>query len=279
MIKQKIFGYIFKICLIIFMVLASLFTLSPIILALINSLKTNGEIYTNILSLPKELQFENYLNAFKKTNYLKSLLNTIFLVVLSLSGIVLVSSMAGYKLARTKTKFSGVIFGLFIISMLIPFHSIMIGLVKVAHDLQIQGSLWGLAVIYMGLGSPMAIFLYHGFTKNIPVDIEEAALIDGCNEFQRYTLIVFPMLKPITATIIILNALWIWNDFLLPMLMITKKDKYTLLLSTKMLFGQYNSDWSKILAILILALLPVIIVYVIMQKYIVKGVSEGAVKS
>jgi raffinose/stachyose/melibiose transport system permease protein len=278
-IKQKIFGYIFKICLIIFIVLASLFTLSPIILALLNSLKTNGEIYTNILSLPKELQFENYLNAFKKTNYLKSLLNTIFLVVLSLSGIVLVSSMAGYKLARTKTKFSGVIFGLFIISMLIPFHSIMIGLVKVAHDLQIQGSLWGLAVIYMGLGSPMAIFLYHGFTKNIPVDIEEAALIDGCNEFQRYTLIVFPMLKPITATIIILNALWIWNDFLLPMLMITKKDKYTLLLSTKMLFGQYNSDWSKILAILILALLPVIIVYVIMQKYIVKGVSEGAVKS
>jgi raffinose/stachyose/melibiose transport system permease protein len=125
----------------------------------------------------------------------------------------------------------------------------------------------------------MAIFLYHGFTKNIPREIEEAAMIDGCNEFQFFFKIVFPMLKPITATIVILNSLWIWNDFLLPMLMITNKDNYTLLLSTKMLFGQYSSDWSRILAILILALLPIMIVYVFMQKYIVKGVSDGAIKS
>lgn len=261
------------------MVCAALFTLSPIILALINSFKTNGEIYTNILSLPEKWQFENYTKAFLKTNYFRSLINTIFLVVLSLSGIVIAASLAGYKLARTKTHFSKIIFTIFILSMLIPFHSIMIGLVKVSHELSLQGSLIGLSIIYVGIGSPMAVFLYHGFTKNIPIEVEDAARIDGCNEVQLFFYVVFPILKPITATIIILNALWIWNDFLLPLLMITEKSKYTLILSTKMLFGQYSNDWSKILAILILALLPVIIVYILMQKHIIKGVSDGAIKS
>jgi len=261
-----------------FMIFAATITLAPILLAILNSFKTNGEIYTNILAFPKEWNFDNYITAFQKTDYVKSLFNTIFLVTLSLSGIVFASSLAGYKLARTKSKLSKIIFGIFIISMLIPFHSIMIGLVKVSHDLHIQGPLWGLAIIYVGIGSPMAVFLYHGFTKNIPKEIEDAARIDGCNEFQLFTKVVFPMLKPITATIVILNALWIWNDFLLPLLMITDKDNYTLLLSTKMLFGQYSADWSRILSILILALLPVIIVYIFMQKYIVKGISDGAIK-
>jgi len=271
--------YIGITIIVIIMVIAALFTLSPILLALLNSFKTNGEIYTNILSFPETWQIDNYTRAFVKTNYLQSLGNTIYLVVLSLFGIVLVSSMAGYKLARTKTTISKVLFTVFILSMLIPFHSIMIGLVKVSHDLKVQGSLIGLATIYVGIGSPMAIFLYHGFVKNIPQEIEEAARIDGCNEFQLFVRVVLPMLKPITSTIIILNALWIWNDFLLPMLMITDKDKYTLLLSTKMLFGQYSADWSKILAILVLALLPVVMVYVFMQKHIIKGVSDGAIKS
>jgi raffinose/stachyose/melibiose transport system permease protein len=261
------------------MIVLALFTLSPIILALINSLKTNGEIYTNILTLPTTWQFENYSKAFLKTNYIQSLFNTIFLVVLSLSGIIFASSLAGYKLARTKSTLSKVIFTVFILSMLIPFHSIMIGLVQVSHTLGVQGSLIGLSIIYVGIGSPMAVFLYHGFTKNIPQEIEEAARIDGCSELQLFFRVVFPMLKPITATIIILNALWIWNDFLLPLLMITDQRRYTLLLSTKMLFGQYSADWAKILAILILALLPVVIVYVFMQKHIIKGVSDGAIKS
>lgn len=253
--------------------------LAPIALALLNSFKTNGEIYTDILSWPTTWQWENYVQAFERTNYLRSLFNTLFLVVLSLSGIVFAASLAGYKLARTKSRLSSAIFLVFILSMLIPFHSIMIGLVDVANKLQVQGTLWGLAIIYVGIGSPMAIFLYHGFTKNIPLEIEEAAMIDGCNPFQLYVKIVFPMLKPITTTIVILNALWIWNDFLLPLLMITDKDRYTILLSTKMLFGQYNADWSKVLALLILAMLPVILGYVFLQKYIVKGVSDGAIKS
>lgn len=276
--RKSIFHVFGKVLIGLFVLGASIFVLSPIVLAVLNSFKTNGEIYTNILTLPEKWQWKNYIDVFQKTNYVRSLFNTFVLVLMSVSGIVFAASLAGYKLARTKTKLSTMFFALFVISMLIPFHSIMIGLVKVSHDLHVQGSLWGLAIIYVGIGSPMAIFLYHGFTKNIPKEIEEAALIDGCNEFQLYYKVVFPILRPITATIVILNALWIWNDFLLPLLMITNKNKYTLLLSTKMLFGQYTSDWSQILAILILALLPIVLVYIFLQKHIVKGVSDGAIK-
>lgn len=277
--RIRLFNGLGKTTIIIFIFFAALFMLSPIILAILNSFKTNGEIYTNILTLPEEWQWTNYIDVFKKTNYVRSLFNTLLLVTMSVTGMVFAASLAGYKLARTKSKLSGLLFGTFVISMLIPFHSIMIGLVKVSHDLRVQGSLWGLAIIYVGIGSPMAIFLYHGFTKNIPVEIEEAARIDGCNEFQLYSKIVFPILRPITATIVILNSLWIWNDFLLPLLMIANKDRYTLLLSTKMLFGQYTNNWSQILAILIMALLPIVLIYIFLQKHIVKGVSDGAIKS
>lgn len=279
MIWQKVYAFLGKALIIVFLVFMAVITLSPILLAVLNSFKTNGEIYTNILSLPQTWQFNNYLEVFRRTNYLRSLMNTIFLVVMSISGIVVVSSLAGYKLARTKTRLSTIIFAVFILSMLIPFHSIMIGLVRVANLLRVQGTLWGLAIIYVGIGSPMAIFLYHGFTKNVPREIEEAALIDGCNAAQMYFRIVFPLLRPITFTIAILNTLWIWNDFLLPLLMISNREKYTIILSTQMLFGQYSANWSQILAILILALLPVMVVYLFIQKYIVSGIAEGALKS
>lgn len=279
MTAKRVIPLIGKTLVVVFLIFMALLTLSPILLALLNSFKTNGEIYTNILSLPKSWQFNNYLDVFKQTNYLRSLRNTLFLVTLSISGIVFVSSLAGYKLARTKTRLSNIIFGIFILSMLIPFHSIMIGLVRVANQLKVQGSLWGLAIIYVGIGSPMAIFLYHGFTKNVPREIEEAAMIDGCNGIQLYFRIVFPLLRPITYTIVILNTLWIWNDFLLPLLMISDQKKHTLILSTQRLFGQYSANWSQILAILIMAMLPVMIVYLFVQKYIVKGIAEGALKS
>lgn len=268
-----------RLLIVLFLLVMAIITLTPMLLAVLNSFKTNGEIYTNILSLPTTWQINNYIDVFRKTHYLRSLMNTVFLVVLSVSGIVFVSSLAGYKLARTKTRLSQALFVVFILSMLIPFHSIMIGLVRVANQLKVQGSLWGLALIYVGIGSPMAIFFYHGFTKNVPREIEEAAMIDGCNGLQLYFRIVFPLLRPITYTIVILNTLWIWNDFLLPLLMISNREKHTLLLSTQALFGQYSANWSQILAILIMAMLPVMIVYLFIQKHIVSGIAEGALKS
>lgn len=262
----------------LFLLLGAVVMLFPIYMGLLNSVKTQSEMLTNILSFPKELQWGNYPNAFKKIHFFRSLGNTIQIAGVGLIGIIVCASLAGYKLSRTKGKLSASIFAFFILSMLIPFHSIMITLVKITKQLSIQGSIYGLGMIYIGLGVSMAIFLYHGFVKSIPRDLDEAAIIDGCSEFKLFYAVIFPLLLPVTATIAILNLLWIWNDFLLPLLMITNSDHYTLLLSTNMLFGEYSNDWSNILASLILAMLPVVLFYLFLQKYILNGIAEGAIK-
>ncbi len=262
----------------LFLIVSALFTLSPLILALMNSFKTNGEILTNVLSLPKSISGENYVRSFDKMHYLQSLVNTVILAGGSVSLIVLFSALAGWKLCRTKTKLSGFLLSLFVFSMLIPFSSIMIPLYKVVMAFNIKNSLIGLCFVYAGLGVSMAIFLYHGFVKGIPKELEEAAAIDGCSPLQTFFRIVFPMLKPVTATICITNVLWIWNDFLLPLIVISDNKKYTLLLSTNTLFGQYSSDWSAILSALVIAALPVIVFYALLQKQILKGITDGAMK-
>ena len=259
--------------------LVLIITLFPIYMALMNSLKPDGQILNNILALPESLLISNYTEAFEKTRFLKSFFNTFIIVLVGLTGIITFASMAGYKLSRTKGIFSTVIFLMFAMSMLIPFHSIMITLTKITRIIGVQGSTVGLGLIYISLGVPMAIFLYHGFVKSIPLELDEAALMDGCSEYRFFFTIITPLLLPITATVAILNALWMWNDFLLPLLMLTDSDTYTILLSTNMLFGQYNNnDWSAILATLILAMLPVVILYLVLQKYITKGIADGAIK-
>ncbi len=260
------------------LILAALYTLSPLILALMNSFKTNGQILTNVLTPPAEFHAENYSRTWDKMHYVRSFFNTAFLAVASVTLMVFFSALAGWKLCRVKTKLSKALFALFIVSMLIPFSSIMIPLYKVILGLGIKNSLLGLSFVYAGLGVSMAIFLYHGFIKSIPRELEEAAEIDGCNPAQTFFLIVMPMLKPVTATICITNALWIWNDFLLPLIVLSDNKKYTLLLSTNTLFGQYSSDWSAILSALILAALPVIVFYAIFQKRILQGMTDGAIK-
>lgn len=269
-----------SLLILLILIVAAAFTLFPIYMCLLNSLKTQGDMINNIMSIPARFEFGNYVDAFRKTNFLQSFRNTLIVVTVGLTGIILFSAMAGYKLCRTKTKLSTILFGLFVMSMLIPFHSIMITLTRIARNLTVQGSTIGLGLIYIGLGVPMAIFLYHGFVKSIPCELEEAAFIDGCGDFRLFLTIIFPMLLPITATVAILNTLWMWNDFLLPLLMLTDSDHYTLLLSTNMLFGQYgNNDWSAILSTLLMAMLPVIVLYLLLQKYIVNGITEGAIKA
>ncbi|HAM62213.1 MAG: sugar ABC transporter permease [Firmicutes bacterium GWF2_51_9] len=274
---KKMTGW--NLLVLLMLILYSIFSLSPILLAILNSGKTQGEILTNILSFPQNFKFDNYLIAFEKINFLRSFLNTMVVVIVGCTGIVLLSAIAGYKLARVKSKLSGFYYSLFVLSMLIPFHSIMITLVKIANVTDLQGKTLGLGIIYIGLGVPMAIFLYTGFIKSIPPELDEAARIDGCGDLRLFFKIIFPQLKPITATIIITNALWMWNDFLLPLLILPNSKTYTILLSTNMLFGQYgNNDWPAILSVLIMAMLPAIVFYLILQKNILKGISEGALK-
>jgi raffinose/stachyose/melibiose transport system permease protein len=261
------------------LLVGAVFTLFPIYMGLLNSMKTEGEMMNDILALPTVWQFDNYADAYHKIAFWRSLGNTIAVALVGLAGIVLFASMAGYRLSRTPGKLSSFLFGLFVLSMLIPFHSIMITLVTIADRLHVQGTTTGLGMIYIGLGVSFAIFLYHGFVKSIPRDLDEAAVMDGCGPFRLFFAVIFPLLLPITATTAILNLLWMWNDFLLPLLMLTDSDRYTLLLSTNMLFGQYgNNDWSAILAALVMAMLPVVAFYLLLQKYILNGIAEGAVK-
>lgn len=272
--RRKLGGALVHLLLII----GGLFWLAPLLLALMNSFKTNGELLTNVLSLPQSLSFENYARTLDKMHYFRSLGNTVLLSGVSVTLIILFSSLAGWKLCRTKTRLSKFIFGLFVFSMLIPFSSIMIPIYRVILALKLKNSLLGLSLVYAGLGVSMAVFLYHGFVKGIPQELEEAAEMDGCGQLQVFRYMVFPLLKPITATVCITNVLWVWNDFLLPLIVISDNKKYTLLLSTNTLFGQYSSDWTAILSALIIAALPVIVFYAFFQKQILRGISEGALK-
>lgn len=260
------------------LVLLLFFWLFPLLMALMNSFKSNGELLTNVMSLPIALNFDNYIRTIGKMHYLRSFFNTAILTFLSVGMMILFSAMAGWRLCRTKTKLSSVIFALFIFSMLIPFSSIMIPLYKVILALHIKNSLVGLSFVYAGFGVSMAIFLYNGFIKGIPFELEEAAAIDGCGKLRIFFKIIIPMLKPVTVAIGISNVLWVWNDFLLPLITLSNNKKYSLLLSTNILFGQYSSDWSAILSALILSAIPVIIFYAIFQKQILKGIGDGAVK-
>lgn len=254
------------------------FWLFPLLMALMNSFKTNKELLTNVMALPAAFHMDNYIRTFHKMHYLRSFLNTTLLTFLSVFMMILFSAMAGWRLSRTKTRLSSILFSLFIFSMLIPFSSIMIPLYKVILALHIKNSIVGLSFVYSGFGVSMAIFLYHGFVKGIPYELEEAAAIDGCSRWKTFYTIIIPMLKPVTVAIAISNVLWVWNDFLLPLITLSDNKKYSLLLSTNILFGQYSSDWSAILSALILSAIPVIIFYAIFQKQILKGIGDGAVK-
>lgn len=259
-------------------ILIGLVFLVPFYYVVSNSLKSFSEILMNTSALPSVLQFQNYVNAFQQMEYLKVFMNSLIITVASNVLIVVFCSMAAYMLVRTKKKISNIIFMIFVAAMVIPFQSIMIPLIKVAGNLGLLNSLWGLVFMYLGFGSGMAIFLYHGFMKGIPVELEEAAIIDGCTPFGVFWRIVFPLLKPITVTIVILNSLWIWNDFLLPMLVLQDPELRTIPLATFFFFGQYTKQWDLALAALVISIIPLLIFFFSMQKHIIKGITSGSIK-
>lgn len=261
------------------MILISLVFLYPLFLTIINSLKSFSELMTDVIALPKRLAFENYSYVWQYINYPRLFLNNTVVTVLGLAGIVLISSIAAYKLARTKSRISGIIYFLCIMPMLIPFQSIMLTVLQMAKSLHLSESTWGLGLLYWGFGAPLALFIYHGFVKGIPREIDESATIDGASGFRLFFSVIFPLLKSVTTTIIIIDVMWIWNDFLLPLLMVNgSPSTKTLTLAAYTFVGQYTSDWQYAMTAMVMAVLPSIIVFIFLQKYIVKGVVAGAVK-
>ncbi|CAM3697054.1 carbohydrate ABC transporter permease [Marinicrinis lubricantis] len=268
-----------KLLLEIVMVLLSLLFLYPLFLAVNNSLKSFGEVMRDVITLPKELVFDNYSYVWSFIDYPKLFMNNIVITGLGLIGIVFVSSIAAYKLARTKSTASKIIYFLCIMPMLIPFQSIMLTVLQFAKDLNLSESTWGLGLLYWGFGAPLAVFIYHGFVKGIPKEIDESASIDGASGFRLFFWVIFPLLKSVTATIIIIDVMWIWNDFLLPLLMVNgSPDTKTLTLAAYTFVGQYTSDWQYAMTAMVMAVLPSIVAFIFLQKYIVKGVVAGAVK-
>lgn len=254
------------------------FYIFPFFLVLINSLKPRMAILSNPVALPKTINFDNFINAFNTMGYPSALTNSLIITVLSLLLIIVFSSMLAYFLVRWDWKINKIIFMILVASMIIPFQALMIPFVTIYGSLNMLNSRLLLTVFYLGFGVSLATFMYHGFIKNVPVELEEAAKIDGATKLQVFWKIIFPILKPVTATIAILDVLWIWNDFLLPSLVLTSQSMRTIPLSTFYFFGQYTSSYGQAMAALILAIIPVIIFYVAMQDKIISGVIEGAGK-
>ncbi|KZE67357.1 carbohydrate ABC transporter permease [Paenibacillus polymyxa] len=250
----------------------------PFVFLLINSFKENMAITSNPLSLPESFNVANYMNAFDKMNYITAFTNSLVITVLSVLLISLFTAMTAHYFVRNNTKFNQYTFMLMVASMIIPFQAIMIPLVKIYGSLDLLNSKWSLIYMYIGFGSSLAVFIYHGFVKSIPKELEEAALIDGCTRVQTFFRIVFPVLMPTTATISILNVLWIWNDFLLPSLILVDPEQRTLPLSTYNFYGTYTVDYGPLMASLVLTIFPIIIIYLFAQKYIIQGVMQGSIK-
>lgn len=253
--------------------------LFPIYILVLNSFKNTKGIFTDVIGFPNAATFttENYPNAFEALEYVRSFMNSLIITVIATALILLISAMAAWVLVRYKTKTSKVIFLLFAASMLIPFQCVMLPLVGFASRIGIMNPT-GLVFMYMGFGTSMAIVMFHGFIKNIPAELEEAATIDGCGSFRLFFLIVVPLMKTILVTVAVLNVMWIWNDYLLPSLIINKPGWQTLPLKTYLFFGQFAKRWDLASSGLIMCIIPIIIFYLFCQKYIVKGITDGAIK-
>ena len=258
----------------------SIIFLLPILIVSMNSFK--GKLY--ISDMPFNLPtsdtfagFTNYINGLTKTGFLSAFGWSTFITVFSVLIIVLLTAMTAWFITRINNKFTNLLYTLFAFSMIVPFQMVMFTLTKVANTLHLDNPV-GIILIYVGFGAGLSVFMFCGFVKSVPLEVEEAALIDGGTPIQTFFQIVLPMLKPIMITVAILNAMWIWNDYLLPYLIIGT-DYKTIPIAIQYLTGGYGSiDMGAMMAMLVLAIIPIIIFYLCCQKYIIKGVAAGAVK-
>lgn len=271
-IRQGIIGAI--------LLLFAFVTVFPIYFLAVNSFKGQQEIVASPIALPKSWNFGYLANAAKQIDLGRSLIQTILITVLAVGLIILVSSFAAWAIARMNSKVADFLFLAYTAAMLIPFQSVMYPLVSLVEKLGLKNTL-GLVLMYGGFGLSMSVLLYRGFIKSVPASLEEAAMLDGANIFQMYRYVLMPLLKPTTVTVIITNAVWIWNDYLLPFLVIGNNDKKTLTLSlyyAKSLSGQYGNPWELIFPAVLLCIIPVVLIFIILQKNIIEGISAGAVK-
>lgn len=278
--RSKLIGNILMIVLLIALFVVFIY---PFLMVIINVFKTKGDINSNPLALVGAHGFtiDNFPKAMKKMNFISSFSNSLFITLTSTVLTIVFAAMAAFVLVRNKWKACAILFSLMVASMVIPFQVLMVPLVS------IYGGIFGvlnhratLIFMHLGFSMSMATFMFHGaIHSNVPIDLEEAADIDGCSRWQTYWKIVFPLLKPTIATVAIIDAMGFWNDYLLPSLILGRKELYTLPIATQVFYGTFSTDIGLVMAALLLAMLPILIMYLFLQRYIVEGVTAGAVKS
>lgn len=274
--KERVFNTVFFFVLLL---LSAIF-IFPVFVVLINSLKFKFSIATAPFVLPNSETFsgiQNYTTGIERTDFPSALGWSLFITVFSVIVIIVFTSMTAWYITRVKTVFTTLLYYALVFSMIVPFQMVMFTMSKIANVLHLDNP-FGLTLIYLGFGAGLSVFMFSGFIKTVPKTIEEAATIDGCNTFQVFWLVVFPILKPTAITVAILNTMWIWNDYLLPYLVIGK-DYKTVPIAVQYLKGGYGSvDMGAMMAMLVLSIIPVVVFYLLCQKYIIKGVASGAVK-
>lgn len=257
--------------------------ISPIFIVLMNSFKANTNVKTDTFAWPSGDMFvgwANYLKGFTFGNYpfLKSVLFSFVITILSTILILFCTSMAAWYIARVDSKICRIIYYLFVFSMIVPFQMVMFTLSKTADTLNLNTP-WTIPIVYLGFGAGLAVFMFTGFIKGLPLEIEEAAAIDGCGPLRTFFVVIIPMLRPTLISVGILEIMWIWNDYLLPYLILDRTEYMTIPIHIQYLQGSYGSvDLGAIMALIILSIIPVILFYLTCQKYIIKGVASGAVK-
>lgn len=263
---------------ILVMSIIALIFFSPFYISIVYSLKSTEESAKSPLSLPTKLHFENYTKAIEVSNFFHAFKNSLIVTVAVVIILVVVCSMAGYIISRKNNKFYNIFYYLFLASIVLPFQVVMLPLYKLMKDMELLNTLPGLILAITGFQIGFDTFLYTGFMKTIPREMEEAAMIDGCSKFKTFWLIIFPMLKPINATIVVLSALTAWNEFGVSLIVAQKPDVRTLPLTQYFFVGQYSIDINMAFAAFTLSMIPILILYFFLQKHITKGVTAGAVK-
>ncbi len=257
--------------------------LLPIAVVLVNSFKTNAAINTDTFAFPNEqtwMGLQNYIKGMTFGNYpfWKSVLFSLLITVVSTFLILLCTSMAAWYVARVGTLFSKIVYYLCVFSMIVPFQMVMFTLARTSDSLYLNTP-WTIPVVYLGFGAGLAVFMFSGFVKSIPLEIEEAAAIDGCGPIRTFFLVVLPLLKPTLISVGVLEIMWVWNDYLLPYLVLDRTKYMTIPIHIQYLKGSYGSvDMGATMALILLSIVPIIIFYLTCQKYIIKGVAAGAVK-
>ena len=265
----------------VFFTILSIFYVYPIALVVINSFKKKAYISRDPFAIPVDKMFvgiDNYINGIEKTGFVQAFGWSLFITVFSVAAIILCTSMCAWYVSRVKNKVTSTIYYLCLFSMIVPFQMVMFTLSKIANILHLSNPV-GIIVVYLGFGAGLAVFMFTGFVKSIPLEIEEAAMIDGCTPIQTFFKVVMPILKPTCITVAILQAMWIWNDYLLPYLVLDIRKYKTIPIAVQYLKGGYGSvDMGAIMGVLVLSIIPIIVFYMACQKYIIEGVVAGAVK-